>query len=102
MRFEPRRKLPSDCSFSLFAIMTKQAGSHRVGLVDGDQHSCGPADIGVGSRRGEPDGRTGCRTWSPSLLRYPTAETLFTLGGETQTTVLVPEGSEVRAAPVWI
>lgn len=41
--FQPRRKLwsDSDCGFSLFAIMDKQTGSQRVGLVEGDTHSCG-------------------------------------------------------------
>lgn len=55
MSFQPRQKLwsDSDCSFSLFAITEELTGSQRVGLVEGDTHSCGAVNIEAGSRRGE-------------------------------------------------
>lgn len=54
--FQTRRKLwrDSDCSVSLFAIMEKLTVNQRVGLVEGDTHSCGAVNIGAGSCRGEP------------------------------------------------
>lgn len=56
MNFQARRKLWSDCSFSLFAIMEKQIGSQRAGLVEGDTHSLWAANTGGRSCRGERAG----------------------------------------------
>lgn len=53
--------------FGLFAIMDKQPGSQRAGLVEGDAHSCGALNTGAGSLRGERAGGTRRRarsTWS--------------------------------------
>ncbi len=118
MSFQPRRKLLSDfdCGFSLFAIMNKQTGSQRVGLVEGDTHSCGAANTGAGSCWGE--GAGGNQASCPIHRRPASMCLLWCLTGascshggyfvypprETQTSLLFWGSQRSGAAPlklVW-
>lgn len=99
MSSQPWRKLwsDSDCCFSLFAIMDKQTGSQRVGLAEGDAHSCGPANMGAGSCQGEraENRRRAHSTWG---LRACVSDDwlerrLFTLRGKPEPPLLQRSGA---------